>query len=86
MQKFSIHNVKKVKELLESNGIKPFRYSQIENAIYKNFITDFDSMDTISKDLRKLLNENCFFSSLEVDTEKTSENGQTTKILFKTET
>ena len=43
-------------------------------------------MDTISKDLRKLLNENCFFSSLEVDTEKTSENGQTTKILFKTET
>ena len=86
MQKFSIHDEKKVKELLELNGIKSFRYSQIENAIYKNFITDFDSMETISKDLRKLLNENCFFTSLEVDSEKTSENWQTTKILFKTKT
>lgn len=86
MQKFSIHDEKKLKELLESNGIKAFRYSQIENAIYKNFVTDFDSMETIPKDVRKLLSENCFFYSLEVDTEKTSENWQTTKILFKTET
>jgi adenine C2-methylase RlmN of 23S rRNA A2503 and tRNA A37 len=74
MQKFSIHDEKKLKELLESNGIKAFRYSQIENAIYKNFVTDFDSMETIPKDVRKLLSENCFFYSLEVDTEKTSEN------------
>jgi len=86
MQKFSIHDEKKVKELLEKNGEKAFRYSQIENAVYKNFIDDFDKMETLSKKIRELLKENCFFDSLKVDTEKTSSNWQTTKILFKTET
>jgi len=86
MQKFSIHDEKKVKELLEKNWEKTFRYSQIENALYKNFIDDFDKMETLSKKVRELLRENCFIDSLKVDTEKTSSNWQTTKILFKTET
>ncbi|MDD3144527.1 MAG: 23S rRNA (adenine(2503)-C(2))-methyltransferase RlmN [Candidatus Gracilibacteria bacterium] len=86
MQKFSIHDEKKVKELLEANGEKAFRYSQIENAIYKNFVTNFDEMNTLSIKIRELLKENCFFNSLVVDEQKTSTNGQTTKILFKTET
>lgn len=86
MTKFSIHNEAKVKELLEANNQKAFRYSQIENAIYKNFVTNFDEMNTLSKDIRELLKENCYFNSLEVDSEKTSSNGQTTKILFKTTT
>ncbi len=86
MQKFSIHNEKKVIELLEQNWEKPFRYSQIENAIYKNYIDDFDNMTTLSKKVRDLLKQNCFFDSLEVDSLKTSSNGQTTKILFKTST
>ena len=86
MQKFSIHDEKKVKELLEKNWEKTFRYSQIENAIYKNFINNFDKMETLSKKVRELLRENCFIDSLKVDTEKTSSNWQTTKILFKTET
>ena len=86
MQKISIHDEKKVKKLLEENGEKAFRYSQIENAIYKNFIDNFDDMETLSKKARELLKENCFFQSLVVDTEKTSSNWQTTKILFKTET
>ncbi len=84
MSKFSIHNEKKVKELLENNWEKIFRYSQIENAIYKNFINNFDDMNTLSKKIRDLLKENCFFDSLIVDSLKTSENWQTTKILFKT--
>lgn len=84
MQKFSIHNEKKLLELFKLNWIKPFRYSQIENAIYKNFLTDFNLIETIPKDLRKILWENCFYSSLEIDSIKTSSNGQTTKILFKT--
>jgi len=86
MQKISIHDEDKVKELLVENNFKPFRYSQIENAIYKNFIDDFDEMNTLSKDIRELLKENCFFSSLVLDTSKTSSNGQTTKLLFKTNT
>lgn len=86
MWKFSIHDEKKVKELLEKNWEKAFRYSQIENAIYKNFVTEFDEMNTLSLKVRELLKENCFFYSLKVDDLKTSSNWQTTKILFKTET
>ncbi len=84
MQKISIHDEEKVLELFKKNNIKTFRYEQIKNAIYKNFITDFDKIETIPKDLRELLNTNCFYNSLEVDTQKTSSNNQTTKILFKT--
>ena len=86
MQKISIHDEKKVKELLEANWEKAFRYSQIENAIYKNFIDDFDKMETLSKKVREILKNNCFFDSLIVDTQKTSSNWQTTKTLYKTET
>jgi len=86
MQKISIHDEEKVKELLVKNSHKAFRYSQIENAIYKNFISDFDEMNTLSKDIRELLKENCIFNSLILDTEKTSSNWQTTKLLFKTST
>ncbi|MFK7779989.1 MAG: 23S rRNA (adenine(2503)-C(2))-methyltransferase RlmN [Candidatus Gracilibacteria bacterium] len=84
--KFSIHNEKQVKELLKNAGEKVFRYSQIENAIYKNNIDDFDEMNTLSIKVRNLLKENCFFNSLEVESIKTSKNKQTTKILFKTTT
>ena len=86
MQKNSIHNEEKVKELLENNWEKTFRYSQIENAIYKNFITDFDEMTTLSKNVRELLKENCFFDSLTLDQEISSDNEQTTKMLWKTST
>lgn len=85
MPRFSIHDEKRLKELLKEYKIPAFRYGQIENAIYKNFISDFDEIQTIPKDLRTLLKENCFYNSLEVDHEATSKNGQTTKFLFKTE-
>jgi len=81
---FSIHEEEKVKSLLEENWMKKFRYNQIENAIYKNFITDFNDIQTISKETRELLVKNCFYKTLEVDHIVTSSNKQTTKILFKT--
>ena len=56
------------------------------NAIYKNFITDFDEMTTLSKNVRELLKENCFFDSLTLDQEISSDNEQTTKMLWKTST
>lgn len=80
----SIHDEEKVKKLLEDNWIKKFRYAQIENAIYKNYVTDFNEIQTISKDVRELLDKNCFYQTLEVDHVVTSSNNQTTKILFKT--
>jgi 23S rRNA (adenine2503-C2)-methyltransferase len=86
MQKISIHNEEKIKELLIQNGHKAFRYAQIENALYKNFITNFDEMTTLSKEIRELLNENVFVFSLQLEDKKTDKNGQTTKLLFKTQT
>ena len=39
---YSIHDEKHIIEMLEKHGHKKFRYTQIENAIYKNLITDFE--------------------------------------------
>jgi 23S rRNA (adenine2503-C2)-methyltransferase len=82
---FSIHDEKQIIILLESNGHKKFRYAQIENAIYKNLVTDFNLIDTLPKDIRELLQTNCFYNSLSIYSEVTSEDGQTTKFLFKTQ-
>ncbi|MDD3302535.1 MAG: 23S rRNA (adenine(2503)-C(2))-methyltransferase RlmN [Candidatus Gracilibacteria bacterium] len=80
----SIHDEDKVKDLLKEKKIPVFRYAQIENAIYKNFVTEFLEIQTIPKELREGLKENFFYYSLVVDHIVTSDNGQTTKILFKT--
>lgn len=81
---FSIHDEKQIIELLEGNGHKKFRYAQVENAIYKNLITDFSVIETLPKEIRTLLSENCFYSSLSIHSETTGEDGQTTKCLFRT--
>ena len=82
--KYSIHKEDKVKEILKENNFPHFRYDQIENAIYKNFITDFYEIVTIPKTIRQILVDNFFYESLIVDTIKKSKNWQTIKILFKT--
>ena len=56
--KYSIHNEEKVKEILKENKFPVFRYAQIENAIYKNFISNFDEIWTIPKTMRELLQNN----------------------------
>ncbi len=81
---FSIHDEVRIKELLLANGHKPFRYAQIENAIYKNFITDFSKIETLPKEIREILVRNCHYQSLRVHSSSTSADGQTTKFLFKT--
>ena len=85
MQRFSIHDEHKVKELLSAHKIPAFRYGQIENAIYKNFVDNFQDIQTIPKELRNLLEEHCFFDSLLLDHRAESANKQTTKFLFQTE-
>ncbi len=81
---FSIHDEDAILDLLASHGHKKFRYSQIENAIYKNCLTDFEAIETLPKEIRTILKENCFYNSLTIHSEVTSEDGQTTKFLFKT--
>lgn len=81
---FSIHDETRIKDLLLANGHKPFRYAQIENALYKNFITNFSQIETLPKEIREILNQNCYYMSLRVHSSTTSADGQTTKFLFKT--
>ncbi|MDD5213673.1 MAG: 23S rRNA (adenine(2503)-C(2))-methyltransferase RlmN [Candidatus Gracilibacteria bacterium] len=81
---YSIHDEDKIKEFIKEIKEQPFRYAQIENAIYKNNVVDFDEITTISKPIREMLKKEFFYSSLEIDHIVTGENGQTTKILFKT--
>lgn len=83
---YSIHDEEKVKEILAQNKQPAFRYAQIENAIYKNFVTDFWEIQTIPKDLREILSQNFYYQSIILDHQVTSSNGQTTKMLFKTKT
>jgi adenine C2-methylase RlmN of 23S rRNA A2503 and tRNA A37 len=68
---FSIHDESQIISLLESHGHKKFRYAQLENAIYKNLITDFDLIETLPKDIRELLTANCYYNSLTLHSEKT---------------
>ncbi len=81
---FSIHDEARVKELLVTYGHKPFRYGQIENAIYKNFSENYTSIETLPKEIRALLEEHCFFTTLTLSSEITSPDKQTTKLLFST--
>ena len=82
--KISLHNEAALKELLIAHGHKGFRYAQIENAIYKNFITDTEAIETLPKEVRTILTEHTYLTSLTVHSTTTSSDGQTTKFLFKT--
>lgn len=79
---YSIHDEENIKKMLLDIWEKPFRYAQIENAIYKNFNEVYDDISTINKQTRELLNNNFFYSSLKVKTNITSPDWQTTKLLF----
>ncbi|MDD2565585.1 MAG: 23S rRNA (adenine(2503)-C(2))-methyltransferase RlmN [Candidatus Gracilibacteria bacterium] len=81
---YSIHDEENLKRILLENGEKPFRYAQIENAIYKNYIKKYDEITTISKVSKTILNNNFFYSCLKLKTNITSDDGQTTKLLFET--
>lgn len=81
---FSIHDDIRVKDLLEKHNHKRFRSTQIENAIYKNHIRDFEAIETIPKEIRSLLIENCFSCSLSIHASTTDSEWQTTKFLLKT--
>lgn len=82
--RFSVHDQEKILELLRENGEKPFRYAQIEHAIYKDLIQDWNEATTLSKPLRSLLSEHTSFMSLTLHKRMDSEDGQTSKFLLKT--
>jgi len=62
-------------EFLEKNKVPKFRQKQLEQAIFKNFVSDFEDITNFSKDLREKLKDNFSFSSLIlVDTQKSKDS------------
>ena len=45
--------------------------------MYKNAAKNFDEIETLPKEIRTLLKENCFFYSLKLHSAITSDDGQT---------
>lgn len=73
-----------IAEYLEKIGEKKYRITQIEKALYKEFVQSFDNITTLSKKLRKKLSDEFPFTSLKTKLEKTSTNKQTEKVIFTT--
>ena len=51
-------------ELLKKIKAEAFRYEQIQNWIFDNFIENWDQMENIPKDLRDKLSNNLLISSV----------------------
>lgn len=73
-----------IAKYLENIGEKKYRITQIEKALYKEFVQSFDDITTLSKELREKLKQEFPFSSLNVNLEKASTNKQTEKVIFET--
>nr|WP_281255643.1 23S rRNA (adenine(2503)-C(2))-methyltransferase RlmN [Desulfamplus magnetovallimortis] len=66
----------------EDRGMRSFRAGQIFKWIYLRQAESFDEMTDLSKDVRKLLNENFTIPRLEIENSEMSADG-TEKLLFK---
>ena len=71
-------------ELLKKIKAEAFRYEQIQNWIFDNFIKDWEQMENLPKDLRDKLSNNIALHPLEINHISGSENEPTKKFLFKT--
>jgi len=68
---------------LEETGQKKFRINQVNQAIFRDLVSSFSEITTLSEQLRKDLEENQKFSVLQKT--KHVKSKDTEKILFKTE-
>lgn len=71
-----------IKLFFENNKIPSFRYKQLEDAVLKNFISDFDEITVFPKNLREKLKSK--FSLLSIILVEAYDSGDTTKFVFKT--
>jgi 23S rRNA (adenine2503-C2)-methyltransferase len=66
-------------KIAEALGLKPFQGAQIFRWIHKKHVFDFESMTDLSKDLRRLLQERCEGSRLQLVRMSASPRSQGTK-------
>ena len=62
--------------------LKKYRIDQFNQAFYQKFITSFDQLTTLSKDLRDKLDQEVPFSTIKKVGVQTSKDTNTTKYLF----
>ena len=77
-------NEVEAKELLLSLGVEEFRYEQIQNWIFGNFVENWQKMENLPKDLRNLLSNKIQLHPLQINQVSGSGNEPTQKFLFKT--
>ncbi len=75
-----------VMKYLDINEItqQDYRQKQLDNAIFKQLIKDFEDIQTLPKDLRKKLNEQYTFPTIELRTQEVSPEKSVIKALFQT--
>ena len=73
------------KQFVKKHNLPTYRISQINSHYYKDFVSSWDEMSTLPKDLREKLKEEIPFSKLSYISSNTSKDGNTQKVLFKTE-
>jgi len=78
-------NDNEAKALLKRIGAEDFRFEQIHNWIYKNFVESWDEMINMPKELREKLSLEIRLHSLEINHITGSGNEPTQKLLFKTQ-
>lgn len=71
-----------LKDFLQSLNEKPFRASQIYEWLYKKFVSSYDEMITVPKQLRNKLKDSIPFTTLTPQIDKISSDKWTRKILF----
>ena len=66
---------KKINRYFQDNKLPKFRIKQLEEFVFKQFVSSFDEMTTFSKDLREQLNEKFSLFTLSlIETKKTKDN------------
>ena len=73
------------KKFVKKHNLPAYRISQINSHYYKEFVSSWDEMSTLPKDLREKLKKEIPFSKLIYVSSNTSKDGNTQKVLFKTE-
>lgn len=82
MEDIKNHTLNELREFLVNKGCHQFYAKQIFSWVYKKRLEDFDEMTNISKEGRRFLKENFYFSQLKLLEREVSRDG-TEKFLFR---
>lgn len=82
-KKLSIYNYSRswFESYFQSKGLAKFRATQVYEGIYRQKVSDFDSISNLNKDVKQVLKDNFEFNSLNIVKKNVSPDG-TTKFLF----